>query len=95
MLDLGIQLSVYASAERYYNAVIKKTFCGSDQPHQWWTTLRLVLFGVDSSVPPLVEPDGCIIHSPVEKVTVFADVFDSKQGNEKREIPLSCFLSPS
>ena len=48
-------------------------------------------FGVDSSVPPLVKPNGCITHSPLEKATLFADVFDSKQRNEELEIPLSYF----
>ena len=58
-------------------------------------TLRLALFGIDSSVPPLVKADGCITHSSVEKVTLFADLFIySKQSNEKLEIPLSCFPEP-
>ena len=59
-----------------------------DQPHKWWTTLKSALFGVDLSVPPLVKSDGCIAHSPVEKATLFADVFDSKQSAEKLDIPL-------
>ena len=56
--------------------LLKKLY-GSDQPHKWWTTLKLALFGVDSSVPPLVKPDGCITHSPLKKAPLFADVFDS------------------
>ena len=83
--------SIYANAERDYNANIKETLSNTVQPHKWWTTLKDALFGVDSSVPPLVKPDGCITHCPIEKATLFADVFDSKQSNEKLSIPLSCF----
>ena len=54
----------------------------------------MALFGVDSSVLPLVKPVGCITHSPLEKATLFADVFDSKQNNEKHDILLSCFREP-
>ena len=45
-------------------------------------------------MPPIVKPDGCITHSSLEKATLFADVFDSKQSNEKLDIPLSCFPEP-
>ena len=44
--------SVYASAERHYNAVIRETLYGSDQLHKWWTNLKSTFFGIDSSVPP-------------------------------------------
>ena len=45
-------------------------------------------------MPPLVKPDGCVTHCPIEKATLFADVFDSKQSNEKLNNPLSCFPEP-
>ena len=82
---------VYASAEKEFNDATKETLSGTTQPHKWWSTLKSALFGMDSSVPPLLRPDGCVTHCPKEMATLLADVFDSKQSNEKLTMPHSCF----
>lgn len=82
---------VYASTEKEYNLTIKETLSGTTQEHKWWSTLKSALFGVDATVPPLLKPDGSVTHCPKEKATLLADVFDSKQSNEKLELPHSCF----
>ena len=69
----NVALSVYASAERDYSVVIQELLCGSYQPHKWSTTHKLAYFGVDSSVPPLVKSDGCVIRSTIEQTTLFVD----------------------
>ena len=74
-----------------YSAIIKETY-GSDQPYKWWTTLKSALFGVDLSVPPSVKPDGCITHSPLEKATLFADVFDSTVNRAMKNVIFLCHV---
>ena len=85
---------VYASAEKEFNDATKETLSGTTQPHKYWATLKSALFGMDSSVPPLLRPDGSLTHCPKEMATLLADVFDSKQSNEKLTMPHSCFPEP-
>ena len=44
------------------------------------------------TIPALLEPDGSLTHDPKEKATLFADVFDRKQSNDKLIMPQTCFL---
>ena len=67
----------------------------SDHPHKWWTILKLALFGVASSVPPLVKSDGCITHSPLEKVILFADVLIVNRAMKNLIFLCHVFLSKS
>ena len=82
---------VYTCAENEFNSTIKETLGGTTQPHKWWATLKSALFGIDSSVPPLLKPDGAVTHCPEAKATLLADMFDCKQSNEKLSMPDSCF----
>ena len=45
--------------------------------------MKSSLFGVDVAVPLLLIPDGSLAHCPKEKAFLFADVFDSKQSNDR------------
>ena len=82
---------VYASAENEFNEETKQTLASTTQPHKYWATFKSALFGMDSSVPPLLRPDGRLTHCPEEMATLLADVFDRKQSNEKLTMPDSCF----
>ena len=42
-------------------------------------------------MPTLLKPDGFFTHDPVEKTTIFADMLDRKQSNEKLTMPQTCF----
>ena len=53
-------------------------------------TFNSDLFGIYRSVTPLIKPDGSITHEPKEKASLFADVFGSKQSDEKLQMPQSC-----
>ena len=86
-----IAQAVYASAEKEYNDSIKDDLLGTMQSNKWWSTLKSALFGIDTTVPALLKPDGSLTHDPVEKATLFADVFDRKQSNEKLTLPQTCF----
>ena len=82
---------VYATAENEFNDATKVTLSNTTQSHKYWATLKSALFGMDSSIPPLLRPNGSLAHCPREMATLLADVFDSKQSNEKLTMPHSCF----
>ena len=86
----AVAQNVYTSAERDYNEGIKDTLLGATNSHKWWSTFKSALFGVDTSIPPLLKPDGTVTHCPKEKANLFADVFDEKQSNENLTMPHSC-----
>ena len=90
----GAAQRVYNSAEEDFNSNTRGTLRGTANSHKFWTTLKSALFGNDSSMPPLVKPDGSITHSPKEKAILLADVFDGKQSNVDLTLPDSCFPEP-
>ena len=85
---------VYERAERTYNEGLKENLLSSNDDHKWWSTLKSSLFGVDSSMPPLVRSNGTTVYSPGEKAELLADVFDRKQSSESVLLPQSCFPEP-
>ena len=42
-------------------------------------------------MPPLVKLAGCVMHSHIEKASLFANVFGSKQSIENLDVPLLLF----
>ena len=83
--------SIYDTAEREYNNSLKETLSSTDQPHKFWSTLKSALFGVDSSMPPLLKADGSVAHCPKEKANLLAEMFERKQSNEHVDLPPICF----
>ena len=55
--------------------------------NKWWSTLNSALFSIDMTVPALLKPDESLTHDPVEKATLFTDMFARKQSNEKLTMP--------
>lgn len=54
-----------------------------------------ILYGVDiMTVPPVLKPYGSLNHCPKENATLFANVFDGEQNNEKLAMPEHCFSEP-
>ena len=64
-------------------------------PLKWWSTLKYVVFGSSSSLPPLVCEGGGLVCESVGKAYLRSDHFDSKQSREAVDLPLNCHLSPS
>ena len=89
--DYYTRLQVVASAEKEYNDSLEDNLLGATQSNKWWSTLKSALFGVDMTIPALLKPDGSLTHDPKEKATLFADVFDRKQINDKLTMPQTCF----
>ena len=64
-------------------------------PYKWWSTLKSVVFGSSSSLPPLVSEGGGLVCKSVRKADLLSDHFDSKQSREAVDLPLICHPSPS
>lgn len=89
-----IASNVYKEAEASYNSHLKDILSGTSQPHTWWSALKSSLFGIDSSIPPLLKPDGSVTYDPLEKARIFAANFNSKQSSESIHLPHGCHQLP-
>ena len=86
--------NIYKAAEEQYNTHLKDVLAGASQPHTWWSALKSSLFGVEPSIPPLLKPDGSITYNPLDKATILADSFNSKQSRVEIQLPHSCHPLP-
>ena len=64
-------------------------------PHKWWSTLKSVVFGSSSSLPPLISEGGGLVCELVGKADLLSDHFDSKQSSEAVDLPPTCHPSHS
>ena len=64
-------------------------------PHKRWSTLKSVVFGTSSSLPPLANPGSGLVCESVSKADLLSDHFDSKQSREAVDLLLTCLPSPS
>ena len=65
------------------------------QSHKWWSTLKSALFGLSSSLSPLVGGGGGLVFQSVGKADLLSDHFDGKQFRESVDLPLPCHPSTS
>ena len=56
---------------------------------------KSALFGLSSSLPPLVGGGGVLVCESVGKADLLSDHFDSKQSRESVDLPLTCHPSPT
>ena len=64
-------------------------------PHKWWSTLKSVVFGSSSSLPPLISESCGLVCESVGKADLLSNHFDSKQSREAVDLLLICHPSPS
>ena len=62
-------------------------------PHKWWPILKSAVFGLSSSLPPLVSEGGGLVFESVGKADL-SDHFDSKQSREAVDHSLTFNQSP-
>ena len=67
----------------------------AQSPHEWWSTLKSVGFGLSSSLPPLVGGGGGMVCESVGKAYLLSDHFVGYQSRESVDLPLTCHPSPS
>ena len=53
------------------------------------------MFGLSSSLPPLVGPGGGLVCDSVGKADLLSDHFDRKHSRESVDLLVTCHLSPS
>ena len=85
----------YSEAKRQFSARNRNVLMNAQCPHKWWSTLKPDVFGMSSSLPPLVGEGGGLVCETVGKADLLSDHFDGKQSRESVDLPLTCDPSPS
>ena len=67
----------------------------AQSPHKWSSTINSSVFGVSSSLPPLVGGGGGLECEWVGKADLLSDHIDSKQSTNSVDLPFTCHPSPS
>ena len=62
----------------------------AQSPRKWWSTLKSAVFGLSSSLPPLVGGGGGLGCESVGKADLLSDHFDGKQSRKSLDLPLTC-----
>ena len=84
----------YSEAKRQFCARTGDVLMNAQSPHKWWSTLKSAVFGLSSSLPPLVGGGGGLVCESVGKADLLSDHFDVKQSRESVDLPLTCHPSP-
>ena len=63
-------------------------------PQKWWSTLKSAVFGLSSSLPPLVGGGGLQVCESVGKADLLSNHFDGKQSRESVDLLCTCHPSP-
>ena len=85
----------YQEANRQFSARNGDVHTNTQSPHKWWSTLKSAVFGLSSSLPPLVGGGGGLVCESVGKADLLSDHFDGKQSSESVDPPLTCHPSLS
>ena len=84
-----------SEAKRQFSDRNRDVLMNVQSPHKWWSTLKSMMFGSSSSLPPLVCEGGGLVCESVGKADLLSDHFDSKQSREAFDLRLTCHPSPS
>ena len=68
----------YSEAKRQFFDRNRDNLMNVQSPHKWWSTLKSAVFGLSSSLPPLISEGGGLMCEPVGKADLLSDHFDSK-----------------
>ena len=63
-------------------------------PHKWWSTLKSAMFGLSSSLSPLVGGGGGLVCELVGRADILSDHFVGKQSKESVDLPQNSYPSP-
>ena len=70
----------YSEAKRQFSDRNRDVLLNVHSPHKWWSTLKSVVFGSSSSLPPLVSEHGGLVCESVGKADLRSEHFESKQS---------------
>ena len=85
----------YSETKRQFRARNRDVLMKALSSHKCWSTLKSVVFGFSSSLPPLVGGGGGLVCKSVGKAYMLSDHFDGKQSRESVNLPLTCHPSPN
>ena len=85
----------YSEAKSQLSERNRDVLMNIQSPHKWWSTLKSAVFGLSSSLPPLIREGGGLVCESVGKAVLLSDHFDSKQSREAVYLPLTGHPSPS
>ena len=85
----------YLEAKHQFSARNRDVLMNAQPPHKRWSTLMSAVFGLSSSLPPLVGGGGGLACESVSKADLLSDHFDGKLSRESVDLPLTCRPSPS
>ena len=51
----------YSEAKHQFSARNRDVLMNAQSPHKWWSTLKSAVFGLSSSLPPLVDGGGGLV----------------------------------
>ena len=57
----------YSEAKPQFSARNRHVLMNAQSPHKWWSTLKSAVFGLSSSLPPLVGLGGGLVCESVDK----------------------------
>ena len=69
----------YLEAKHQFSVRNRDVLMNAQSLHKWWCTLKSVVFGSSSLLPPLVGGGGRLVCEPVGKADNFRS-FDGKQS---------------
>ena len=72
----------YLEAKCQFIVRNKNVLMNAQSPHKWWSTRKCVVFGLSSSLPPLVGGGGRLVCESVGKADLLTDHFDDKHSRE-------------
>ena len=84
----------YSEAKCQFSDRNRYVLMNVQSPHKWWSTLKSVVFGSSSSLPPLVSEGGGLVCEFVGKADLLSDHFDNKQSREAVDLLLTCHPAP-
>ena len=84
----------YSEAKRQFSARNKEVLMNAQSPLKWWSTLKSAIFGLSSSLPPLLGEGGEQVCESVDKADLLSDQFDGNQSRKSVDLPLTCHPSP-
>ena len=58
-------------------------------PHEWWSTLKSVVYGLSSTLPPLVGGGGERVCESIGKTDLLLYHFDGKHSRESVDLTFS------
>ena len=77
-----------------FSARNRDVLVNAQSPHKWWSTFKPAVFGLSSSLPPLVGGSGGLVCESDGKAHLLSDHFDGMQSRESVDLPLTCHPSP-